>query len=209
MRSGLTTADQEGFPRYLQAPHQSLRTQRASGLGQVHPPSLIREQHLVSDTKRAVTPWKWILLAERRCRRRAGPMSDEAMRPENTREAASPPGRGHAPGRPVHRASEQQAAILRLPSSTRSWTDSAADTTVGVGTAPEGTCVSSASFITTGAEDPEVTGGNKAGAASNAYPPNGAIESTGRRAFAVAGGGGVSAARTPVADIVHSAEDVV
>ena len=62
LRSVLATVDQEGFPRYLQTPHQGLRTQGTlSGPGQVHPPSPIREQHLVSDIKRAVPLWKWIL----------------------------------------------------------------------------------------------------------------------------------------------------
>ena len=102
---------------------------------------------------------------------------------------------------------KQQAAIRRLSSATRGWTDSTAGTTIGIGTALGGTSLSGASSITTGTGDPEVTGGNKAGAASDAYLPNGAIETTGQGAFAVAGGGGVSAARTLVADIAYPAED--
>ena len=66
-----------------------------------------------------------------------------------------------------------------------------------------------ASSTTTGAGDSEVIGGNEAGVASDAYPPNGAIESTGRGASAVAGRDGISTPRTSVADTAGPAEDVV
>ena len=56
--------------------------------------------------------------------------------------------------------------------------DSEAGNAVGIGTVPEGTFLSGASSITTGTGDPEVTGGNEAGTASDAYSPNGAIENT-------------------------------
>ena len=73
----------------------------------------------------------------------------------------------------------------------------------------KGTLLRGASSITTGAEDPEVTGGNEAWTASDAYPSTGSIESTGRVASAVAAGDVVSTARTSVVDIAGPAKDFV
>ena len=87
--------------------------------------------------------------------------------------------------------------------------DGAAGTTVGTGIVPDGILLRGVSSTTIGAGDPEVTGGNEAWAAPDAYPPNGAIESTGRGASAVVGGDGISTARTSIADTAGAAEDVV
>ena len=67
-----------------------------------------------------------------------------------------------------------------------------------------------ASSTTTGAGRHDATSSNDAGVTSNAYPPSGAFESTGRGAFAVTGGDDAYAyaARTSVTDIVGPAGDV-
>ena len=87
--------------------------------------------------------------------------------------------------------------------------DGAAGTTVGTGIVPDGILLRGVSSTTIGAADPEVTGGNETGAALDAYPPNGSIESTVRGASAVAGGDGISVTRTSVDNIAGPAEDVV
>ena len=85
----------------------------------------------------------------------------------------------------------------------------ATGTTVGTGTVPDGALLRDASSTTTGAGGAEVIGGDEAVAASDAYPHNGAIESTGRGASAVAGGDVISTARIAVADTAGPAEDVM
>ena len=63
-------------------------------------------------------------------------------------------------------------------------------------------------FTTTGAGGHDVTDSNEAGTTSDAYPPSGAFESTGRGALGIAGGDDAHAARAPVTDIVGPAGDV-
>ena len=130
-------------------------------------------------------------------------MSDEAPRRAQVRTALPPPERrGGA-------AASQGAAIWHIACMVGGGTVDVASTTAWVGIIPAGTLHTGIFSITTEAGTPEIIGDNGAGAATDAYPPTGAIDSTHQRAFAVVGRDGASDARTSDADTTDLAENVV
>ena len=85
--------------------------------------------------------------------------------------------------------------------------DNVADTTAKAGIVPDGFLSRDAFSIATEAGSPEITDGNEAAAASDAYPPNGMVEDTFTGTFA--GGDGVFTVISWVDDTAGPAQDVI
>ena len=105
------------------------------------------------------------------------------------------------------KATSQQAATRSLVSATGGRADNVSGTTTKEVIVPNGLLSRDAFSITTEAGGPEITDGNEAGAASDAYPLNEAFKNTCRGAFD--GGDDVFAARYLVDGTAVPAEDVV
>ena len=105
------------------------------------------------------------------------------------------------------KATSQQAATRSLVSATGGRADNVSGTTTKEVIVPNGLLSRDAFSITTEAGGPEITDGNEAAAASDAYPPNGMVEDTFTGTFA--GGDGVFTVISWVDDTAGPAQDVI